>query len=81
MNGLLHPVLDKLGFDRKGKRVGLHGFHHFLGSVLMKNRGTLVAQKQLRHADSSTTVNFYGHLFGDERTEALQEVESVLRDK
>jgi integrase len=77
---VLHPILDKLGIKRQGKRIGLHAFRHCLASMLLRSRGVLVAQRQLRHSDPSTTLSSYGHLLGDDSREALASVESVLRD-
>jgi integrase len=78
---VLHPILDKLGIKRKGKRIGLHAFRHCLASMILKSQGVLAAQRQLRHSDPATTLSSYGHLLGDDSREALVAVESVLRDK
>jgi len=53
---VLHPVLDKLGIKRKGKRIGLQAFRQCLASMLLRSRGALVAQRQLRHSDPSNPV-------------------------
>lgn len=78
MKQVLHPVLDKPGINWKGKRSGLHSFRHGLASMLIRVRGVLVAQRQLRHSHPSTTLSSYGHLLGDDSREALAAVESVL---
>jgi integrase len=36
------------------------------------------AQRQLRHADAAFTVEVYGHVMGDDHTEAMDNLESVL---
>jgi len=33
---VLQPALDKLQISRKGRRVGLHAFHHTLASMLLQ---------------------------------------------
>src|SRR5260370_32666930 len=73
-----HPVVDKLGISRKGRRVGLHAFRHALASMLLQTTGAAVAQRQLRHADASTTLGIYGHVLGDDQRDAMGEIESVL---
>lgn len=75
---VLHPVVDKLGISRKGRRVGLHGFRHWLASMLLQTTGAAVAQRQLRHADPATTLGTYGHVLGDDQREAMGQIESVL---
>lgn len=43
-----------------------HDLRHFYGStVLMATGNVLVAQKAMRHAKASTTLDVYGHLIGD----------------
>jgi integrase len=74
---VLHPVLDRLGISRKGRRVGLHGFRHTLASMLLQSTGVTVAQQQLRHADAATTLG-YGHVLGDAQREAMDAIESVF---
>jgi integrase len=74
---VLHPVVDKLGISRKGRRVGLHGFRHTVASLLLQKAGAAVAQRQLRHADPATTLG-YGHVLGDAQREAMSQIESVL---
>jgi integrase len=71
---ILHPVLDKLNIARKGRRVGLHAFRHCLASMLLQVTGAAVAQRQLRHADASTTLAIYGHVLGDDHRNALEEI-------
>ncbi len=75
---VLHPVVDKLGISRKGRRVGLHAFRHALASMLLQTTGPAVAQRQLRHADPATTLGIYGHVLGDDQREAMGQIESVL---
>jgi integrase len=73
---ILHPVVDKLGISRKGRRVGLHAFRHTIASMLLQTAGAAVAQRQLRHADPATTLG--GHVLGDDQREAMGLIESVL---
>jgi integrase len=80
MKKIFHPILDKLGIPHKGKRVGVHAFRHTLASMLLQMTGVKVAQRQLRHSDSAFTVEVYGHVLGDDHTEAMDNLESVLLD-
>ena len=75
---VLQPALDKLGINRKGRRVGLHAFRHTLASMLLQTTGVAVAQRQLRHADASTTLGHYGHILGNDHREAVEAVEAAL---
>jgi integrase len=68
---VLHPVLDKLGISRKGKRVGLHAFRHCLASMLLQTTGLAVAQRQMRHADPGSTLG-YGHALGTDHRDAIE---------
>ena len=53
---ILHPILDKLGICRQGRRIGLHAFRHMLASMLLQTTGAAVAQRQRRHADAAITL-------------------------
>ena len=75
---VLHPVVDKLGISRKGRRVGLHAFRHALASMLLQTTGAAVAQRQLRHAEPATSLGIYGHVLGDDQRDGMAEIESVL---
>jgi integrase len=75
---VLHPILDKLGINRKGRRIGLHAFRHTLASMLLQTTGIKVAQRQLRHSDAAFTVQIYGHVLGHDHTAAMENVESLL---
>ena len=75
---ILHPVLDKLGIPHKGMRIGLHAFRHCLGSVLLRDNGVLIAQRQLRHKNPGITLKNYGHILDNDHVEAITAVESVL---
>jgi integrase len=75
---VLQPALDKLGINRKGRRVGLHAFRHTLASMLLQSTGVAVAQRQLRHSDASTTLGHYGHILGNDHREAVETIESLL---
>ena len=75
---VLQPASDKLGINRKGRRVGLHAFRHTLASMLLQNTGVAVAQRQLRHSDATTTLGHYGHILGNDHREAAEAVEAAL---
>jgi len=75
---IFHPILDKLGISHKGRRVGFHAFRHTLPSMLLQTTAVKVAQRQLRHSDAAFTVEVYGHVLGDDHTEAMDKIESVL---
>lgn len=75
---ILHRTLDRLGIPRKGKRVGLHAFRHTMASWLLKEKGVLIAQRQLRHKSPSVTLKNYGHILGDDHTDSITEAESVF---
>jgi integrase len=74
---ILHPVLDRLGFPRKGKRCGLHGFRHGLASILADIASPAVAQRQLRHTDAATTLRIYTHLIGNSHMDAVEAFQAV----
>ena len=75
---ILHPIFDKLGIPRKGRRIGLHAFRHSLASMILQTTGVKVAQRQLRHSDAAFTVQVYGHVLGHDHTEAMENLESLL---
>jgi len=58
----LWPALEKL----KIERAGLHAFRHAAASELIERGAPLtVVQRQLRHRDTRTTLQKYGHVVGD----------------
>lgn len=75
---VLHPVLKRIGIKHEGRRCGTHAFRHTVASMLLQASGVLVAQRQLRHSDYSTTVERYGHILGDDQRLAMEQVQSVL---
>jgi integrase len=75
---VLHPILDVLGIERKGRRIGLHAFRHGLASMLIDSAGAAVAQRQLRHSDAATTLGIYGHVIGNGHIEAMEAIQSIL---
>jgi len=75
---VLHPALDALGIQRKGRRIGLHAFRHTLSSILLDVAAPTVAQRQLRHSSASTTLGIYGHVIGDSHRDAMERAQSVL---
>jgi hypothetical protein len=46
--------------------------------MLLQTTGVKVAQRQLRQADPAFTVREYGHILGDDHTDAMDEIETVL---
>jgi hypothetical protein len=48
--------------------------------MLLQMTGVKVAQRQLRHSEAAFTVEVYGHVLGDDHTEAMDNLESVLLD-
>ncbi len=75
---ILHPVLDELGIDRKGKRVGFHAFRHALASLLVEHASAAVAQRQLRHTEASTTLNLYAHVIPSHHVDAVEEIQRYV---
>ena len=71
---VLHPALNALGIEHKGKRVGLHAFRHYVASMLLEETGPAVAQRQLRHSDPRTTLAAYGHVIGDDQKKAMETI-------
>ena len=60
-NGL-KPLLRRLGIPCAA-RVGLHAFRHGLATELVESNVPLpIVQKQLRHADVTTTLRTYAHV-------------------
>jgi len=75
---ILHPILDRLGIPRTGRRIGLHAFRHSLASMLLQSTGVKVAQRQLRHSNAAFTVQVYGHVLGQDHTLAMEHLEAQL---
>ena len=70
----LWPILDAL----KIPRCGLHAFRHTVASILVDSGAPVtVAQAQLRHSDSKTTLG-YTHLLGDSQRQAMEKLASIL---
>lgn len=74
----LHPVLDRLGIERRGRHVGLHAFRHGLASMLVDSAGVAIAQRQLRHSDAATTLGIYAHVIGSGHVDAMEAIQSQL---
>ena len=75
---VLHPVMDKLGIDRKGKRFGLHAFRHALASMPVDRTSAAVAQRQLRHKDAQIMLNLYAHVIGNSHVDAVEEIQRYV---
>ena len=81
MKKILHPILDKVGLPRKGRRIGFHAFRHSLASLPVQTTGAKVAQRQLRHSNARTVMEIYAHIIlGHDHIEAMMQIESVLSD-
>jgi len=66
-------VLRKLNIPSAD--VGLHAFRHGLATGLVEASVPLSAlQKQLRHADVSTTLRIYTHAIPESQREAMERV-------
>jgi integrase len=76
---VLHPIMDRLGIPRKGRRVGLHAFRHGLASMLVDTAGASVAQRQLRHSSPDTTVGLYAHIVGNALVVAMERIQAQLQ--
>ena len=66
------------------KRCGLphmnpHAFRHTVASVLLGNGTDIVTvSKQLGHANTSTTENFYAHIIEENKAKASECIADVL---
>lgn len=71
----LWPILDALSIPR----CGLHAFRHTVASMIVDaGYSPEVAQRQLRHSDSKTTLG-YIHLRGDATEQAMTAVADSLK--
>jgi len=71
----LYPLLDKLGIERGG----LHAFRHTHCSLLVEHGASVpVAQSQLGHADSRTTLAVYSHALPESQRRAVDRVAEIL---
>jgi integrase len=73
----LQKTLRDLGIEK----AGLHAFRHMVASELLDaGASPSVAQRQMRHSDSRTTIETYSHIIGDAHRRAVDTlVDSVLR--
>ena len=70
-NGL-KPLLRRLGIPCAA-RVGLHAFRHGLATELVESNVPLpIVQKQLRHADVTTTLRIYSHVVADTHRDVME---------
>jgi integrase len=75
----LKPVLRKLGIP--SANTGLHAFRHGLATELLESNAPLTAlQRQMRHADITTTLRLYTHAIPQSQRDAMEGVnlQSVL---
>lgn len=71
----LWPILDALSIPR----CGLHAFRHTVASLIVDaGYSPEVAQRQLRHSDTKTTLS-YIHLRGDVTEQAMADVANSLK--
>jgi integrase len=71
----LYPLLDKLGIERGG----LHAFRHTHSTLLVEHGASVsVAQQQLGHSDSRTTLGIYTHVLPDSQRRAVDRVAEIL---
>lgn len=60
--------------------IGFHGFRHTHTSLLINNDvNPKELQKRLGHANYSTTMDIYAHLYQDKDAEIAEKYESILR--
>lgn len=60
--------------------IGFHGFRHTHTSLLINNNmNPKELQKRLGHANYSTTMNVYAHLFQNKDAEIAEKYERILR--
>ena len=74
----LQKTLRDLGIEK----AGLHAFRHMVASELLDaGASPSVAQRQMRHSDSRTTLQTYSHIIGDGHRRAVDSlVQNVLGD-
>jgi integrase len=71
----LHPILDRLGIPR----AGFHAFRHMHTTMLVDSGASIkTAQRQLRHASASTTLDVYAHVVEPSHRKAVEEVAKYL---
>lgn len=76
---VLRPILDELGIIDK---IGFHGFRHLHGSLLVSQGANIkIAQQQLGHADSKTTMELYVDVIGNDHRDAIEKLATVLSQK
>jgi len=71
----LWPLCDALKIPRKG----FHAFRHMHATLLIDTGASpKVAQRQLRHANASVTLNVYAHLVEESHREAVEKAADRL---
>ena len=69
----LKRILKSLGM--KTERVGLHAFHHGLGTALCERKANpATVQKILRHNDIRRTLKYYVHSDLNAQRQALNQL-------
>jgi integrase len=70
---VLYPAMDQAGIQRGKRTHGFHVFRHTASSTIYREtKDPKLAQRQLRHAQMSTTVDVYTHLSEEEAREAAE---------
>ena len=83
----MHPDSITAWQGQFSKRCGLphmnpHAFRHTVASVLLGNGTDIVTvSKQLGHANTSTTENFYAHIIEENKAKASECIADVLLRK
>ena len=79
VKGHLHPLLDRLGIEYRGRRCGLHAFRHANGS-LMDRLGTpvKVRQQRLGHSDPRITLGTYTHVASEDDRRVAEQLGGIL---
>lgn len=72
---VLRPILDRLGIPR----AGFHAFRHMHTTLLVDSGASIkTAQRQLRHASASTTLQVYAHVVEPSHRKAVEEMAKYL---
>jgi integrase len=76
---VLHPIIDRLGIERRTRESGFHRFRHCAGSIINDETGNhKLAQSLLGHSKLSTTADIYTHSMTDAERKASEALEKVI---
>ena len=77
--GVLYPILDRLGIQRKSGACGFHTFRHSAASFINEQTGNLkLAQTFLGHSTINMTANVYTHTSAEAKRGAALAVERAI---